>query len=341
MISIAVDAMGGDFGPSVTVPAVMSEMRSEADFSVVFVGDRDAIGEQVARHEIDDPRRIRVEHADEVVEMTDAPAQALRSKRASSMRVAMNLLGSGEVGACVSAGNTGALMAISRYVLGTFPGIQRPAIIGQIPTVYGSVHMLDLGANVDSSPLGLLQFGLMGSTFVKYMHGKPAPRVALLNNGTEDIKGTETVKAAAKLFAESELNYCGYIEGDGIYLEEVDVIVCDGFLGNIALKTSEGVSKLIQHAMKKEFDRNVLRRISGLLAMPAIKGLRSQVDPRVHNGAALLGLKGVVVKSHGGADLVAYAAAVHKAVSEAKNDVAAKIGSDLSASLGAANELFA
>ena len=330
MISIAVDAMGGDVGPPVTVPGTLSAMESDRSFNVVFVGDSEVIEGQLQEQKNANSDRIRIEHADQVVEMTDAPAVALRSKRGSSMRLALNLVESNEVQACVSAGNTGALMAISRFVLSTFPGIQRPAIIGQMPTTRGHVNMLDLGANVDSPPSVLLQFGIMGSTFVKYMENKPTPKVALLNNGTEDIKGSETVKEAAKLFRESTLNYHGYIEGDGIYIGDADVIVCDGFIGNIALKTSEGVSKLIQHAMNVEFRRNTIRKLAGLIATPSLRGLRKTIDPRVYNGAALLGLKGNVIKSHGNADSLAYSSAVIKAVDEAKHEIPARIGREIS-----------
>ncbi len=329
MKSIAIDAMGGDFGPAVTVPGALSAMGAIADLNVVFVGNSEAIDQELKKHSRLDSARIAIEHAEQVVEMTDAPAQALRSKRKSSMRIALNLLKSDQVQACVSAGNTGALMAISRYVLNTFPGIHRPAIVGQLPTTRGLVHMLDLGANVDSSPNVLLQFGIMGSTFVKYMDSKPNPKVALLNNGTEDIKGSETVKKAHELFRASSLNYCGYIEGDGIYTGDVDVIVCDGFLGNIALKTSEGVSKLIQHAMKVEFGRNALRKLVGIVAMPSLRGLKNAIDPRLYNGAALLGLNGNVIKSHGNADLLAFATAVRKAVEEVRHDLPAKIGHEI------------
>ncbi len=330
MISIAIDAMGGDIGPPATVSGTLSAMEANEHLRVVFVGDSEAIRQQLKHHGRVDSGRIAIEHAEQVVEMTDAPAQALRSKRKSSMRIAVNLLQSGEVQACVSAGNTGALMAISKYVLDTFPGIQRPAIIGQLPTIRGHVHMLDLGANVDSSAAVLLQFGIMGSTFVKYMNDTQHPSVALLNNGSEDIKGSETVKQAAALFRESSLKYHGFIEGDEIYTGDVDIIVCDGFLGNIALKTSEGVSKLIQHAMNIEFRRNVFRKIAGVIAMPSIRGLRNAIDPRLYNGAAFLGLKGNVIKSHGNADSLAFDAAVRKAVEEVKFDIPAQIGREIS-----------
>ncbi len=330
MISISVDAMGGDFGPSVTIPGTLLAMQEDERIHVVFAGDSEVVQTELNRHKGFDSQRVRIEHAEQVVEMADAPIHALRRKRRSSMRIALNLLESNEVQACISAGNTGALMVTAKYVLNTYPGIERPAIIGQMPTTHGHVHMLDLGANVDSPPRVLLQFGIMGATFVKYTNRLSSPKVALLNIGSEDEKGTKVIKEAAELFRGSSLNFCGYIEGDGIYTtKDVDVIVCDGFLGNIALKTSEGVSKLIQHAMKAEFQQNSFRKISGLLAMPSLRGFRKRIDPRVYNGGALLGLRGSVFKSHGNADTLAYKTAIKKAVWDVEYGVNARIRDEL------------
>ncbi len=333
--SIAVDAMGGDFGPEVTVPGTLSALSDNADTSFVLVGDSELIGEQLRRANHRDSERLRIVHASEVVDMNESPTHAVRRKKDSSMRVAIDLVKNKEVGACVSAGNTGALMAIAHFVLRTFPGIHRPAIIGQIPTVSGHVNLLDLGANAECSSEDLLQFGIMGSTFVKYMEDTPNPRVALLNIGVEDIKGNQVIKGASKLFQASTLNYCGYIEGDAIFTGDVDVIVCDGFAGNIAIKTGAGVSKFIQNALREELQKNIIRKLTAVMVIPALKGVKSRIDPRVFNGAALIGLQGTVIKSHGSADAVAFSYALRQAVIDVKNQIPLKIKQEVSAFAGA------
>ena len=337
MKSIAVDAMGGDVGPGVTVPATVSVLKDVEDMAVVLLGDQDTIHRQLKACNHTESNRLRIQHTTEVVAMDEPPAHALRRKKDSSLRVAMNLVKSGDVKACVSAGNTGALMAIANFVLKTFPGINRPAIISQVPTIRGNLHILDLGANVDCSPEELLQFGIMGSTFVKYMAGIESPRVALLNIGIEDIKGNDAIKSAAKLFHASSLNYQGYIEGDAVFTGdvEVDVVVCDGFAGNIVIKTGEGVSKFIQHAIREEFQLNFLRKLAAIAAMPTIRGVKARIDPRVFNGAALIGLRGTVIKSHGGADTMAFGFALRKALTEIANDVPTKIDQEVSNATGA------
>ena len=328
--SIAVDAMGGDTGPEVTVPATLTALQQLENTEFVLVGDEDKIHRQLNRCNHQESPRLRVHHASEVIEMDEPPAHALRKKKDSSLRVAMDLVKEGRVKACVSAGNTGAMMAIAHFVLRTFPGIHRPAIIGQIPTVQGHVNLLDLGANAECSSEHLFQFGIMGTTFVKYMEGISNPRVALLNIGVEDIKGNHVIKGAAKLFQSSRLNYQGYIEGDAIFTGDTDVIVCDGFAGNIAIKTGAGVSKFIQHAIRAEFERNLLRRIVALIASPTLKSVKTRIDPRVFNGAALIGLRGTVIKSHGAADSLAFSYALRKAMTEITNDVPSKINQEIS-----------
>ena len=247
------------------------------------------------------------------------------------MRVAINLVKGGEAAAAVSAGNTGALMATARFVLKTLPGIDRPAICTTLPTVHGHVHMLDLGANVDCTPEQLVQFAIMGSILVRAVEGKPNPRVALLNIGEEDIKGNETVKRAAELLRAGQVNYCGYVEGDEIYTGDMDVIVCDGFVGNVALKTSEGLARMMTHYMRQEFKRNALTRLAGLMALPVLRAFRRRLDPRRYNGASLVGLNGIVIKSHGGADRLAFSHAIIEALTEARREVPRHIGEVLAA----------
>jgi glycerol-3-phosphate acyltransferase PlsX len=332
-VTIALDAMGGDHGPAVTVPGALAALRRNPELQLILVGQRAPLEQEFVRHAVPGAR-LRLQDASQVVGMDEPPAQALRGKKDSSMRVAINLVKQGEAQAAVSAGNTGALMATARFVLKTLPGIDRPAIIAAFPTIHGHVHMADLGANVDSSPEQLLQFGIMGSLLVGAIEHHERPRVALLNIGTEDIKGNEVVKKADELFRQSGLNYRGYVEGDGIYLDEVDVIVCDGFVGNVALKTSEGLARMISQFMREEFKRNAYANFAGLLSMPVLNALRRRLDPRQYNGASLVGLNGIVIKSHGGGDVVAFENAVHVAVAEVQNQVPQIIGQRLASLQG-------
>jgi phosphate acyltransferase len=269
--------------------------------------------------------RWRLVHATQVVGMDEAPALALRNKKDSSMRVAINLVKNGEADACVSAGNTGALMAISRFVLKMLPGIDRPAICAPLPTVNGMTHMLDLGANVDCGPEHLLQFGVMGAMLVSALEHKERPRVGLLNIGEEDIKGNEVVKAAAELLRHSGLNFIGNVEGDGIFKGEADVIVCDGFVGNVSLKTCEGLAQLLSSTLKSEFKRNWLTKLAALMAMSVLNRFKKRFDHRRYNGAVLLGLKGISVKSHGSADVLAFGNAIGRAFDAAQNRVLERI----------------
>jgi glycerol-3-phosphate acyltransferase PlsX len=331
VITVALDAMGGDHGVGVTVPAALSVLDSEPELSVILVGQRDALDAELGRRRGAGSARLRVHPAAEVVGMDEPPADALRKKKDSSMRVAIDLVKRGEAAAAVSAGNTGALMATARFVLKTLPGIDRPAICTTLPTVHGHVHVLDLGANVDCTPDQLVQFAIMGSILVGAVEGKPNPRVGLLNIGEEDIKGNETVKRTAELLRAAPVNYAGYAEGDEIYTGDFDVIVCDGFVGNVALKTSEGLARMITQFMREEFRRTIFTRLSALLALPALTAFRRRVDPRRYNGASLVGLNGTVIKSHGGADRLAFEHAILEALAEARKDVPQRIGQALTA----------
>src|SRR5262245_52935211 len=318
--------MGGDHGPHVTVPAALEFQARMPDVELILVGLRDKLEAELAAKGAAAGPRLRVHHASEVVAMDEPPAQALRFKKDSSMRVAVNLVKSGAAHACVSAGNTGALMAISRFVLKTLPGIDRPAIATVLPNMKRThTTVLDLGANVDCTAEHLLQFGIMGAMLVSAVEHKERPSVGLLNIGIEDIKGNETVKLAAELLRSSGLNFHGNVEADDIYKGTVDVVVCDGFVGNSVLKASEGVAKMIVGFLRQEFSRNPLRKLSALLAMPVLKALRARMDPGNYNGASLLGLKGIVIKSHGSADRYAFGQALRRAAEEVQNDVVRRI----------------
>jgi glycerol-3-phosphate acyltransferase PlsX len=331
VITIALDAMGGDHGVGVTVPAALKTLRDEPTLKLTLVGQRDAIEAELKHRHATEGDRLVIHHASEVVGMDEPPAQALRGKKDSSMRVAINLVKEGAAQAAVSAGNTGALMATSRFVLKTLPGIDRPAIVTTLPTIHDHVHVLDLGANVDCTPEQLLQFAIMGSILVGAVEENPSPRVGLLNIGEEDIKGNEIVKKTHELLRGSSLNYCGYVEGDEIYTGDMDVIVCDGFVGNVMLKTSEGLAHMITHFMKQEFKRNVLTRLSALIALPVLNAFKKRLDPRRYNGATLIGLNGTVIKSHGGADELAFEYAILEALAEVRNNVPERIGRELTA----------
>ena len=320
---IAIDCMGGDHGPSVTVPAALRFLDDHPAASLILVGQEEAIRPLLGNRSGNS--RLRVVHATEVVEMDESPALALRNKKDSSMRVAINLVKNGEADACVSAGNTGALMAISRFVLKMLPGIERPAICAPLPTSKGHTHMLDLGANVDCAPEHLLQFGIMGAMLVSAMEHTDRPSVGILNIGEEEIKGNETVKAAADLLRASDLNFIGNVEGDGIYKGDADVVVCDGFVGNVALKTSEGLAQMLGSSLRSEFKRNWLTKIAALIAISVLNNFKERFDHRRYNGAILLGLKGISVKSHGSADAFSFGFAIGRAYDAAENRVVERI----------------
>jgi glycerol-3-phosphate acyltransferase PlsX len=320
-VTVAVDCMGGDHGAHVTVPAVLEYLAHDPNSAFILAGRQDVIEAELARQGASAGERLRVRHAAEVIAMDEQPAAALRSKKDSSMRAAVDLVKKGEAEACVSAGNTGALMAISRFVLKTLPGIDRPAIATILPTLKGHTYVLDLGANVDCTAEHLLQFGIMGSELVASVDGKTQPTVGLLNIGQEDIKGNEVVKRAAELLRASGLNFSGNVEGDDIYKGTTDVVVCDGFVGNVALKTSEGLAQMLATYLREEFKRNWLTKAAGLVAWPVIRAFKRRVDHRRYNGATLIGLRGVVIKSHGSADVFAFGFAIERAVEEARTGV--------------------
>ncbi len=326
---IAIDAMSGDHGPGVTVPASLRALEKYPELKLILVGDQRILGEELDRHGGSPGDRLVLQHATQVVAMDEPPSSALRGKKDSSMRVAINLVKEGEAKACVSAGNTGALMATARFVLKTLEGIDRPAIITALPTIRGHSHVLDLGANIDSSAEVLYQFALMGSVLTSAVDNIPSPTVGLLNIGEEEIKGNEQVKEAAKLLSTSGLNYIGYVEGDDIYKGTADVVVADGFVGNVALKTSEGVAKMISHYMKQEFKRNIFTKLAGLIALPVLNAFRKRIDPRAYNGASLVGLRGIVIKSHGSADVFSFTTAIGEAVLEVEKNVPEKIREQL------------
>ncbi|HEY9050366.1 MAG TPA: phosphate acyltransferase PlsX [Gammaproteobacteria bacterium] len=326
---IALDAMGGDFGPEVIVPAAALLLKEKPNTQLILVGLEDVIRQHMQVNGLQESDRLKIHHASEVVAMDEAPAQALRKKKDSSMRVAINLVHQGEANAAVSAGNTGALMATAKFVLKTLPGIDRPAIMTTLPSITGHTHMLDLGANVDCSAEHLHQFAVMGSITASAVDNVDNPRVGLLNIGSEEMKGNAQVKEADRLLQNSNLNYIGFVEGDDIYKGTVDVVVCDGFVGNISLKTSEGVAKMITHFMKQEFNRNLFTRLAALVAMPILKAFKKRVDPRVYNGASLLGLQEIVIKSHGGADPFSFANAIKIALLEVEKAVPQRINKHL------------
>ncbi len=328
-VTIALDAMGGDVGCAVVVPAALHALTGYPDLQIILVGDEASITAELERHSAVPVERLKTRHASQTVMMDEAPSSALRNKKDSSMRVALNLVREGIADACVSAGNTGALMATSRFVLKMLPGIDRPAICTRLPTQRTHTWMLDLGANVECEAEHLFQFAIMGSVLAQSLDGTARPAIGVLNIGEEEMKGNEQVKAAAKLIAESHLNYGGFAEGDDIYKGQFDVIVCDGFVGNISLKTSEGVAKMIATFIREEFNRNLLTRLAALVAMPVLKAFRRRIDPRLYNGASLLGLGGIVIKSHGGADALAFANAIKVAVLEVREGVPDRIRAQL------------
>jgi len=335
-LTIALDAMSGDNGADAAVPAAFGYLGRSRDVDLILVGRQDVLDPLLAACKLpaEARRRVRVHHASQVVGMDEPPSKALRGKKDSSMRVAIDLVKSGVADACVSAGNTGALMATARFVLKTLPHVDRPAIITAIPSIGGCTHMLDLGANVDCSAAQLFQFAVMGSELVRAVQGVARPTVGLLNIGEEEIKGNDQVRQAHELILASSLNYVGYVEGDDIYMGGVDVVVADGFVGNVALKSAEGVAKLMAHMLGQHFRKNLLTRTAALVALPVLKAFKRDVDPRQYNGASLVGLRGIVVKSHGGADQFAFGQAIRIAEKEIHANVIERIEHEVSSHLG-------
>lgn len=318
--------MGGDHGPHITVPSAVEYLQHDREANVILVGIPDAITAELNALDISPGPRLRLHPASEVIGMDESPAIALRNKKDSSMRVAINLVRNGEAQACISAGNTGALLATSRFVLKTIPGIDRPALAVVLPTISGRTYVLDLGANVNCTAEHLLQFGMMGATLVSSVENKPNPSIGLLNIGEEDIKGNDVVKQAAELFRSSGLNFYGNIEGDDIYRGTTNVVVCDGFVGNVALKTSEGLAQMLASYLREEFRRSFFSKLAGMVALPVINAFRQRVDHRRYNGASLLGLRGIVIKSHGSADSFAFRCAISRAAGEIRGGTLRHIG---------------
>lgn len=320
---VAVDAMGGDYGPTVTLPASLKALSLYPNLHLVLVGDEHVL-KKILETERYDKTRLSIHHASQVVGMDESPALALRGKKDSSMRVAINLIKEGQVGACVSAGNTGALMATAKFVLKTLPGIDRPAIVSAFPCYQSEkkVRILDLGANVDSRPEDLLQFTVMGSVLTKAVDNIDSPKVYLLNIGEEEIKGNEQVKTTARMLCQvPTIHFQGYIEADSIYYGDADVIVCDGFVGNVTLKTTEGVARLIGQLMKDAFMRNWWTKFVGMLVKPVLKTFMKRIDPGRYNGASFIGLNGIVIKSHGGANLLGFVRAIEEAMIQIEKNI--------------------
>ena len=327
-ITIALDMMSGDHGVSSSVPAAEEALHKFNNLFLILVGDnkeiKNFLSDKVKNLE---GVRYKIIHTNEFINMNDEIIAAIRTKKNSSMRLAINTVKNKEADACVSAGNTGALMALSKIILKTIPGIDRPAICGSLPTKSGQFHMLDLGANVECDAQHLYQFSIMGSALVQSLQLNDKPVIGLMNIGSEEFKGNETIKSAGQLMQKSNLNYAGFVEGDDIFSGKFDVIVTDGFVGNIALKSIEGVAKVISHFIKKEFTKNIFTKLSALISLPVMNSVKKKVDPRKYNGASLLGLQGVVVKSHGGADSYAFSQAIDTAYYEVKNELLDKIES--------------
>jgi glycerol-3-phosphate acyltransferase PlsX len=329
--TIAVDVMSGDRGPGTCVPAAVGLLRERSDLALILVGVPDVIESHLRKAGESSGERLKIEPATQVVSMDEPPREAVRRKKDSSMRRAIDLVKSGAAQACVSAGNTGALMAISHFVLKSLPGVDRPAIMSAIPAIAGHTHMLDLGANAACTAEQLWQFAIMGSVVAADLNPNGQPRVGLLNIGEEDIKGHAVVQEAHRLLSASRVNYVGFVEGDDIFTGEVDVVVTDGFTGNVALKTMEGLARMIGSSAREEFSRNPLRKLMAAAAWPALGALRARLDPRRYNGASMVGLNGIVIKSHGGADEFAFRHAIQTAATEAQRGVPSQIAARLAA----------
>jgi len=327
-ITLAVDAMGGDHGPSVTIPASINALSKYDQLHIILVGDKELIQTELQKNKYTNTR-LSIQHASEVVEMDESPQSALKNKKDSSMRVAINLIKEEKAQACVSAGNTGALMATARYVLKMLPGIDRPAIASSLPSQKGTTYMLDLGANTDCTAENLLQFAVMGAMLVSSVTGNPKPSVGLLNIGSEDMKGTEVVRQAGELLRRSHLNFYGNVEGNDIFKGTTDVVVCDGFVGNVALKTAEGIAQLMGRFLTQEFKRNWITKSMAFVSLLVLNRFKKRLDPRRYNGASFLGLKGIVIKSHGGADSYSFFYAIRTAIEESKNNVLENIQKQL------------
>ncbi|MDR1063259.1 MAG: phosphate acyltransferase PlsX [Azoarcus sp.] len=334
-VTIAVDCMGGDHGPSVTVPASLAFLRDHPAANAVLVGREEVLRPLAGEAAAGFGTRLRIHNATQVIGMDEPLVSAMRTKKDSSMRVAAELVKAGQAQAAVSAGNTGALVAVSRFVLKMLPGIDRPAICFALPTVEGHTYALDLGANVDCTAEHLLQFGIMGTVLASVLDHSERPSVGLLNVGAEEIKGNEVTKKATELLRASNLNFYGNVEGDDIYKGVTDVVVCDGFVGNVALKTTEGLARMMATFLREEFERGPLSLLMGAVAQPVLKRFKRRADPRRYNGAVLLGLRGIVVKSHGSADILSFEQALARAADAAGDRLVERIGDRVAAITGA------
>jgi glycerol-3-phosphate acyltransferase PlsX len=328
--TIAIDAMGGDHGPSITIPAAIQFLGQFPDCRALLVGKPEAIQAELARLGEEQHARVQIVEAREVVGMDEDIRSAIRHKKHSSMRIAIDLVKSGGAHACVSAGNTGALMGTAKFVLKTLPGIDRPAICAALPTRTGQTYVLDLGANAECTPEQLLQFAIMGAMLCTTVEGKANPSVGLLNIGSEEIKGNENAKAAGELLKSSHLNFYGNVEGTDIYKGTTDVVVCDGFVGNVMLKASEGIAKMMGDFIKEAYTQNWFTKFAAFVSYPVIKAFRKRLDHRRYNGAAFLGLRGVVVKSHGSADAYSFSKALERAASEVQHGLLGAISAEIS-----------
>lgn len=318
--------MGGDHGLVTTIPASIQAIRKNPHLHLFLVGEQSQIKKHLQRYGKYNSVQLTIVHTSEIVGMDELPSHALRNKKDSSMRVALNLIKEGKADACVSAGNTGALMATARFVLKTLTGIDRPAIISELPTKKNKTRVVDLGANIDSCAEHLFQFAVMGTALIQAVERITSPKIALLNIGVEEIKGNDQVKRTAHMLSDcSVMNYVGYVEGDEIFSGNVDLVVCDGFVGNVALKVSEGLANFMIQTMKEAFRSSWIGRLVGLLALPFLKTLKNRMDPARYNGASLLGLNGIVIKSHGGASSKAFLNAIEEASRQASADVVALV----------------
>ncbi len=319
--------MGGDVGPRVTVPATFDILRRQPQLKVVLLGRESQIQAEFPSDHNAFADRLTVRHCQQVVAMDDKPSSTVRHKRESSLWHTVKMVADGEAQAAVSAGNSGALMAMSVLQLRTLPGISRPAICAKIPTTTGFAYLLDMGANLDCTAEQLHQFAGMASLTAISVDGIKSPRVGLLNIGSEEVKGRAEIKAAAELFkADDSINYIGFVEGDGLFAGEADIVVCDGFSGNVVLKSAEGVARMFASALRESLSKNLLGRLAGILARPALSAMKHRLSPSTYNGASLLGLNGVVIKSHGGAHRASFSRAIEVAMLEAEQDLPALIG---------------
>lgn len=326
--------MGGDFGPGTTIPAAHFSLRKHPELKIILVGDQGLIDPYLQQIDARLRTRIEVRHASEVIDMDEKPAAAIRTKPQSSLRIGIELVKSREAHACVSAGNTGAMLALGSHILKRSQGLARPAICSALPTVTGHCHMLDLGANIDCTAEHLHQFAVMGSLLAKAVDNNRQPKVALLNIGAEEIKGTTLIKEAAQLMIENPMiNYIGYVEGNTLFDGLADVVVCDGFAGNIALKASEGVAGFVAKKIQLESSRSPIKRVLAMMAAPIFRNVFRQIDPRTFNGASFLGLQGLLVKSHGNADLYGFSQAIEQALNAVQADIVRSIDSKFAAAI--------